>query len=133
MSTASIVISFAVCIFFNIFLNSFDVYSDTTLAYNTLTFQLGDSILLSGCSVCYGKKDEDVYNYKNRTCQQCSTKSQSGFHCGGSHESLNKMQEIEEKNTCENESLALEFKDNPRSHNLTNERCNHKNALRRIQ
>ena len=133
MGVGTVIVSFVVCIAFNIFLNSFDVYSDTTLAYNTLTFQLGDSILLSGCSVCYGKKDEDVYNYKNRTCQQCSTKSQSGFHCGGSHESLNKMQEIEEKNTCENESLALEFKDNPRSHNLTNERCNHKNALRRIQ
>ena len=125
MSSATIVVSFTVCIFFNIFLNSFDVYSDTTLAYKTLTFQLGDSILLSGCGVCYGKNDEEIYKYKDRSCQQCVTRSVSGFHCGGSFELLNKVQELDEKDVCENEVLGLQFKVNPRSFNVTNEACDH--------
>ena len=59
MGTATVIVSFIVCFIFNIFLNSFDVYSDTALAYNALTFNLGSSILLSGCRVCHGKDDKD--------------------------------------------------------------------------
>ena len=61
MGYASVIVSFIVCLFFNVFLNSFDVYSDITLTFHTLTFNLGASLLLSGCRVCHGKEDKDVF------------------------------------------------------------------------
>ena len=72
MGKVTVIASFVVCITFNIFLNSFDVYSDTTLAFNTLTFNLGDSLLLGGCKVCHGKQDKDIYSVKESKCQQLS-------------------------------------------------------------
>ena len=41
MVKVAIIATFAMSLFFNVFLNSFDVYSDTALAYKTLTFDLG--------------------------------------------------------------------------------------------
>ena len=102
MSKATVVVSFLVCFAFNIFLNSFDVYSDTALAYNALTFNLGSSILLSGCRVCHGKENKDVFNYKNSSCQQCLTKN-SKFECGKNFEMLNKLNELENTDSCEKE------------------------------
>ena len=80
MGVASVIVSFAVCIFFNVGLNSFDVYSDITLAYNTLTFNLGESLLLTGCKVCSGKEDKDVFEVKNSSCQHCLTQNYN-FEC----------------------------------------------------
>ena len=65
MGATTVIVSFIMCFIFNIFLNSFDVYSDTALAYNALTFNLGSSLLLSGCRVCHGKENKEVFNYKN--------------------------------------------------------------------
>ena len=96
MSTTTVIVSFIVCFTFNIFLNSFDVFSDTALAYNALTFNLGSSLLLSGCRVCHGKVNKDVFNYINGSCQQCLTKNYH-FGCGRSFEMLNKLNELQNK------------------------------------
>merc|ERR1711963_1104244 len=94
MGWGTVIVSFVVCISFNIFLNSFDVYSDIALAFNTLTFNLGDSLLLSGCKVCHGKDDKDVFSVKNNSCQQCVTQNYY-FECGRSFRILDKINELE--------------------------------------
>ena len=117
MGYATVIVSFIVCLSFNVFLNSFDVYSDILLSFNALTFDLGDSILLSGCRVCHGKDDNDIFRYKNKSCQQCLVRSaimsdKVVFHvddCGLSYEILNKIHVLEKKDTCENEPLSLSF------------------------
>ena len=85
MVKIAVIATFALSLFFNVFLNSFDVYSDVILAFNALTFNLGDSILLSGCKACSGKLDKDVFSVKNSYCQQCLTKNHN-FQCGQSVE-----------------------------------------------
>ena len=122
MGTATIIVSFAVCIFFNIFLNSLDVYSDTALAYNSIAFQLGDSLLLSGCRVCHGKKDEGIFEIKNPSCHQC-VKSNYYFQCGLSYELLNKLHEVEQKDTCDKEYYNLNWNQVTKSFDFTNETC----------
>ena len=66
--------------FLNVFLPSFDIYSDITLSYKTFTFNLGESLLLAGCRVCQGKDETEIYTLKNKSCQKCFTRivSQSG-------------------------------------------------------
>ena len=71
MTEFRIIATFMMCIFFNVFLNSFDHYSDVTLAYETLNFDLGNSLLLSGCRVCHGKTASDIYSVKKTKCQKC--------------------------------------------------------------
>ena len=108
MGFGSVIVCFVMCFYFNVFLNSFDVYSDIALAFNTLTFNLGDSLLLSGCKVCHGKEDKDVFSLKNdRSCKQCVTQNYY-FACGGSYQILEKMNEIENGNeTCDKERFGV--------------------------
>ena len=122
MGTTTVIVSFIVCFIFNIFLNSFDVYSDTALAYNALTFNLGSSILLSGCRVCHGKEYKDVFKYKNNSCQQCLTKN-GGFECGRSFEMLNKLNELQNKDSCENQHFAFNYNSSSKSYDFRNGVC----------
>ena len=71
MINTKVIASFVMCILFNVLLNSFDHYSDVTLAYESMNFDLGDSLLLSGCRVCHGKSDSDIYDVKETKCQKC--------------------------------------------------------------
>ena len=122
MGVASVIVSFAVCIFFNVGLNSFDVYSDITLAYNTLTFNLGDSLLLTGCKVCQGKEDKDVFTEKNRSCQHCLTQNQK-FQCGGSFQILEKLNELSKSDTCASDGFGVSFNGTSKSYQWKNETC----------
>ena len=110
MGLATILASFAVCFFTNVFLNSFDVYSDIALAINTLTFNVGESLLLRGCKVCYRKDEDEVFSLKNRSCQQCLTRNNM-FQCGNSIEFLKKMSELEHSEICTNERFGLAYND----------------------
>ena len=98
-----------ICTHKNIFLNSFDVYSDTTLAFNTLTFNLGDSLLLSGCKVCYGKEDKDIFTVRKtdgHSCQHCVT-ANDWFQCGSSVDLLNNINDLQQSDKCNNESVGV--------------------------
>ena len=122
MGVVTVIISFAVCFAFNIVLNTFDVYSDTSLAFNTLTFNLGPSLLLSGCRVCHGKDEGDVFVHKNKSCQQCVTKNYV-FQCGKSYELLDQMYDLERQDTCDEVHSSLYFDVRNYSYNVTNETC----------
>ena len=108
MGKAIVIASFTICVFFNVFLNSFDVYSDTALAYKTLTFNLGDSLLLSGCRVCHDKDDKDVFTSTNRSCHQCLTVNKD-FQCGNNFEILDKIHELQQVDTCNDERFNLKW------------------------
>ena len=128
MGYATVIVSFITCLSLNVLLNSFDVYSDITLAFNTLTFNLGDSILLSGCRVCYGKVDKDVFSYKNKSSQQCLTRNRN-FLCGRSYEFLNIYDEFQKSDECKNESLSFEYNLTSKSYIFKNEKCDHNKDL----
>ena len=109
MIETTVILSFIVCIFFNIFLNSFDVYSDTSLTYNTLTFNLGDSVFLTGCKLCYGKDDQDILLKNMQSCSYCVTKNHH-FQCGLNYGILNyidKLKNVEKCDVQENFSALL--------------------------
>ena len=108
MSLRTVLMSFVACIFFNIILNSFDVYSDIALAVKTLTFDLGESILLSGCRVCHGKTNKDVFSVRNDSCHHCLTKNDA-FRCGMSFEMLTKLNEIEKTKTCRRKRFGVAY------------------------
>ena len=126
-ATVFLVFIFVMRIIFNVFLPSFDTYSDLTLAYKTFTFRLGESLLLAGCRVCQGKDETEIYTLKNKSCQQCLTSRfvSGNLACGNSHEFLDKIHELERKDTCDNEhfSLTLNFNSTTRSNVLKNEKC----------
>ena len=122
-----LVFIFVMRIIFNVYLPSFDIYSDITLSYKTFTFRLGDSLLLAGCRVCQGKDETEIYTLKNKSCQQCLTSNFPGgnLFCGNSREFLDIIHEHERKDTCNNEhfSLTLNFNSTTRSNILKNEKC----------
>ena len=114
----------------NVVLPSFDIYSDITLAYKIFTYNLGDSLLLAGCRVCQGKNETDIYTLKNKSCQQCLTSSRRYevleiHNCGDSYEFLDKIHELERRDTCENEDLSftLNFNSTTNSYIVKKEMC----------
>ena len=127
MGHATIILSFAVCLSLNVFLNSFDVYSDLTLTFNTLTFDLGDSLVLTGCRLCHRKEGKDVYSNKNRSCQPCLVKNYL-YQCGQSSDMLNKINELEMRETCNDEEFSLYFNSTLKSYDIINEPCDDSNA-----
>ena len=130
MGFASIVVTFVLCLFLNVFINSWDVYSDIALSYNTLTFNLGDSILLTGCRVCHGKEDKEIFSLRNSSCQQCLTKNDR-FSCGHSYQLLEKLFSLEEDEKCEqiNERFGVLWNATIRSHDFLNSSCSDEKDL----
>ena len=104
MGNVTVIVSFVVCILFNIFLHSLDVYSDIDLSKKALTFNLGDSLVLAGCRVCYGKEEKDVFSYKNNSCKQCLVKNEL-FFCGQSFYILDELHQLENSDTCANKVI----------------------------
>ena len=98
------------------------MYYDIALAINTLTFNLGDSILLSGCKVCHGKDDKDVFSVKNNSCQQCLTLNYK-FACGRSFQVLDKLNGLEKRDTCEYERFGVKFNTTSKIYDWKNESC----------
>ena len=108
MGLASVIVSFVMFLVFNVFLNSFDVYSDITLAFNTLTYKLGDSLLLTGCKVCSGKEEKNVFSVKNSSCQHCLTQNHV-LECGNSFQILEKLNHIKRSETCDKERFGVRY------------------------
>ena len=123
MGVATVIVSFVVCLALNVFLNSFDVYSDLGLTYKTLTFNLGDNLLLTGCRVCHDKENEEIYKPQNKSCRQCLTRNWN-FHCGGSYQMLNKLKELEKKDTCNEERFSLKFNSTSNTYYFRSGECN---------
>ena len=98
MPDFKIIASFIMTLFFNVFLNSFDHYSDITLAYEALNYDLGDSLLLSGCRVCYGKTDSDIYSIKKTKCQKCVMENLD-FQCGNDINVLRRLSDPQNSET----------------------------------
>lgn len=130
MGFVSIVTSFFTCLLVNVFLNSFDVYSDIALSYNTLTFNLGDSILLTGCRVCHGKEDKEIFSLRNSSCQQCLTQNDR-FSCGHSYQFLEKLFRLEEDEKCEriNERFGVIWNATKGGYDVLNSSCSDKMDL----
>ena len=99
MGVASVVVSILMCFFFNMILPSGDVYSDVYLLINVLTFNLGDSIDLSGCKVCYGVTEEELYA-ETTSCGVCFTSKLDS--CGGFPVILKMLTNIQNQKECGN-------------------------------
>ena len=102
MGKLSIVSMFVVSILCNVLGPSGDIYSDVGLMVNTLTFNLGESLLLSGCRACYKRNEEDVYSLTNRPCQTCFSDKEI-LVCGGHPQTLTKIQELQNSESCPRE------------------------------
>ena len=122
MGLVTVIVSFVVCLSLNVGLNTFDVYSDITLSFNTLTFNLGDSLLLSGCKSCSGKEDKEVFTVKNSSCQHCLTENYR-FQCGKSFEILEKLNGLYESDTCVTDRFGVSFNATSKSYQWKNETC----------
>ena len=107
MGIKSVVSIFFTTILFNVFLPSGDMGSDLFLMISTITFDLGDSIEMSGCRSCYGKSEEEVYYNRNsnQECQMCL----DDFYgiCGAYPLMLNKLNDLQSKRNCRNESWRI--------------------------
>ena len=122
MGLVTVIVSFVVCLSLNVGLNTFDVYSDITLSFNTLTFNLGDSVLLSGCKSCSGKEDKDVFEVKNSSCQHCLTENDQ-FSCGDSFQILEKLNELSKSDTCVTDRFGVSYNATSKSYQWKNETC----------
>ena len=111
MILVSVIITFVMCVLFNIILPTGDVGSDLNLMYQTITFNLGGSLELEGCKSCYYKTNKEVYNPKkdllSNECKTCLYSPMGG--CVG-FSILKKMNELaKEKHTClSNETFRYE-------------------------
>ena len=108
MYEREVIISIATCIFFNILLNSFDIYSDITLCYETLNFNVGDSLLLTGCRICDGKTNDDVYSVDESNCKRCVI-ANNYFQCGNSFHILDKLDKHLKSGKCGPEKFGVDW------------------------
>ena len=107
---------------FNIFLTSLDHYSDVSLAYETLNFDLGDSLLLSGCRVCHGKTASDIYSVKKTKCQKCVIENLD-FQCGNDVNVLGKLSQSRNSENCESDDIVARWNNPERNYNLIHDNC----------
>ena len=114
MALRTVILSFVISIVFRIFLNTFDVYSDIALSTNTLTFNLGDSVLLSGCKVCHRREDKEIFLVNNSTCNICLTTNHN-FECGLSFQFLDKIKAIEKSEKCDFEGFGISYNSTSKS------------------
>ena len=75
MGLSSVAATFVTCLLFNIILPTLDVGTDLDLMYQTLNFNLGESLELDGCKYCYHRNEKEVYhpttNLTNNDCITC--------------------------------------------------------------
>ena len=100
MAMMTVIRIFVFTIFFNMILPSGDVYSNVALMIQTWTFRNIESLELTGCRACYGKKEQNLLP-SQIDCLTCITKNQY-FRCGRYISSLEKLADIENHNQCEN-------------------------------
>ena len=123
MGLGSVIVSFVTSIIFHVLLNSLDMYSDIGLAFRSLTFDLGESLLLSGCKVCYNKDDKDIYLVQNNSCQQCLTLNYQ-FECGASFDILEQLPEFEKGESCKRKRFGLRYNKISKNYDKRDETCN---------
>ena len=128
MGLRTVILSFVVSIIFRIFLNTFDVYSDIALSTNTLTFNLGDSVLLSGCKVCHGREDKEIFSANNSTCNVCVTTNHN-FECGLSYQFLDKIKAIEKSEKCDFEGFGAAYNSTSKNFDWKNDETCHNDGL----
>ena len=128
MGLRTVILSFVVSIIFRIFLNTFDVYSDIALSTNTLTFNLGDSVLLSGCKVCHGREDKEIFSANNSTCNVCLTTNHN-FECGLSYQFLDKIKAIEKSEKCDFEGFGAAYNSTSKNFDWKNDETCHNDGL----
>ena len=116
MGLFTVVRIFVLSIFFNTILPTGDVYSDILLIFQTWNFQNTESIEMVGCRSCFGKSEEDLYPTMNE-CEMCLTKNYN-FYCGHGFTSMNKIREIKNRKSCENEKWGVSW-----GGNLTKGEC----------
>ena len=88
-------------------LPSGDVYSDIALMIKTWTFENIESVELSGCRACYGKDEKDLMP-SQKDCTTCITRK--GFACGGYFLTLEKINDIEKFNQCEDKKWGMNWR-----------------------
>ena len=75
MGLSSVVATFVTCLLFNIILPTLDVGTDLDLMYQALNFNLGESLELEGCRLCYHRNEKEVYypitNLTKNDCNNC--------------------------------------------------------------
>ena len=99
----SVIGTFAIYILFNIMVPTGDVGTDILTMFSTLSFDLGNSLELSGCKLYYHKSAEEVFyqvNYSSdNDCKTCTFNPV--LYCGVFPSFLDKMKESEnEKYAC---------------------------------
>ena len=122
MINTKVIASFVMCILFNVLLNSFDHYSDVTLAYESMNYDLGDSLLLSGCRVCHGKSDSDIYKVKETKCQKCLLENYD-FQCGNDINVLNRLNQSPNSGNCESADIVAKWNLSARNYDVINDNC----------
>ena len=61
MVSKSVIVTFSLCILLNVIFPSGDVYSDVALMIDTITFNVASNLEISGCRVCHGRNEAEVY------------------------------------------------------------------------
>ena len=122
MINTKIIASFVMCILFNVLLNSFDHYSDISLAYKSMSFDLGDSLLLTGCRLCHGKSTSDIYDVKETKCQKCVLENYD-FQCGNDINVLNKLNKPQTSENCESADIVAKWNQSTRNYDAINDNC----------
>ena len=128
MGLTSVVSIFATCILFNIILPTSDVGTDLDLMYQTVSFNMGDSLELDGCKFCYRKTEKDVYHpTKDRAKNHCKTCIYDpNAKCGRFSRIIRKVKQYqdEEKNCLDSNSFTYKTYDMGRSKStFVNEKC----------
>ena len=60
---------------FNVILPTLDIGTDLDLMYQALNFNLGESLELDGCELCYHRNEKELYypitNLSKNNCNTC--------------------------------------------------------------
>ena len=127
MGLTSVVSIFATCFLFNIILPTTDVGTDLDLMYQTVNFNMGDSLELDGCKFCYHKNEKDVYyptkDIEKNHCKTCVYDPNG--RCGRFSRVLRKVKQYqdEKKNCLDSNSITYKTFRNRTKSRFVNEKC----------
>ena len=107
MIAVSVLVVFVTSIMFNVILPTGDVYSDVGLMVNTLGFDLGTTLELIGCRICYGKNEDDFISKENESCPFC-VENLKRRNCANSLVFLNKIHELQKSLFCTNQTWKVQ-------------------------
>ena len=107
MIAVSILVVFVTSILFNVILPTGDVYSDVGLMVNTLGFDLGTTLELLGCRICYGKNEDDLISTENESCPFC-VENLKLRNCANSLVFLNIIHELQTSPFCTNQAWKVQ-------------------------